>query len=158
MSGFAFAALAVTSALSALFSNRVSSRLGYKNALAAATLCAGAAYIPVAAAQNELSLILLFAFVGLFSGAMVPTANVLIDGWAPPQRQAAAFGLAGSALALAIAVAPLSGGAVAAAAGTEASFIVIGCVLLIVGLGVIAFVREPEERPEPELVTAEAVE
>jgi DHA1 family multidrug resistance protein-like MFS transporter len=154
MSGFAFASLAVTSAISALFSSRVSSRVGYRNALAAATVCAGAAYLPVAAANNELSLILLFAFVGLFSGAMVPTANALIDSWAPPNKQAAAFGLAGSALALAIAIAPLSGGAVSAAAGPEASFIVIGCVLLVVGLAVLAFVREPDEEAEVTLVTA----
>jgi len=156
LSGIAFASLAVSSAFAALMASRVSSRLGYRNALALATFGAGAAYIPVALASNELSLIVLFAFVGLFSGAMVPTANVLIDGWAPSGRQAAAFGLAGSALALAIAVAPLTGGAVAAAFGTNASFIVIGCVMLCVGLGVLAFVREPNAGPDPLLVQAEA--
>ncbi len=156
LSGFAFASLAVTSAFAALMASRISNRIGYRNALALATLGAGAAYIPVAMANSELSLIVLFAFVGLFSGAMMPTANVLIDGWAPPGRQAAAFGLAGSALALAIAVAPLSGGAVAAAAGTEASFIVIGVVLLFVGLGVFAFVREPDDGREATLASAEA--
>jgi DHA1 family multidrug resistance protein-like MFS transporter len=154
LSGFAFAALALTSAIAALSSSRISARVGYRNALALATLGAGAAYLPVAVANNVPSLILLLAIVGLFSGGMIPTANALIDKWAPPGRQASAFGLAGSALALAFAVAPLSGGAVASAAGIHASFLVIGAVMLVVGVAVLALVRETEETPQP----AEATE
>lgn len=156
LSGIAFAALAGTSAIAALASSRVSERVGYRNALALATLGAGAAYLPVAAANNVPSLILLIAVVGLFSGGMVPTANALIDRWAPPGRQASAFGLAGSSMALAFAVAPLTGGAVASAAGIDTSFLVIGAVMLCVGLAVIAFVREPEERRAATLEPAEA--
>jgi DHA1 family multidrug resistance protein-like MFS transporter len=155
LSGFAFAALAATSAFAALMSSRISARVGYRNALAIATLGAGAAYIPVAAAMNEWSLVVLMAFVGLFSGGMVPTANALIDRWAPPGRQASAFGLAGSAMALAFAIAPLTGGAVAAAVSTGASFVVIGAVMILVGLGVIAFVREPSEESQASLQPAE---
>jgi MFS family permease len=149
LSGVAFAALAATSAVAALASSRVAARIGPRNTLALATLGAGAAYLPVAAAGNEASLILLLAVVGLFSGAMVPTVNTLIDARAPEGRQASAFGLAGSSMALAFAVAPLSGGAVASAAGIDTSFLVIGAVLLCVGLGVLALVREPEEKEQP---------
>ena len=143
LSGFAFAAMALTSAVAALGASRVAERVGARNALAFATLAAGAAYLPVAIANNVPSLILLIAVVGLFSGSMVPTANALIDAWTPPGRQAAAFGLAGSALALAFAVAPLSAGVVASTAGIDASFVVIGAVMLLVGLAVLALVREP---------------
>lgn len=156
LSGVAFAALAGTSAVAALASSRVSGRVGYRNALALATLGAGAAYLPVAAANNEASLILLIAVVGLFSGGMVPTANALIDAWAPVGRQASAFGLAGSAMALAFAVAPLSGGAVASAAGIDASFLVVGGAMLMVGIGVLALVREPEEKTAHALEPAKA--
>jgi DHA1 family multidrug resistance protein-like MFS transporter len=147
LSGIAFAALAITSAVAALLSSRLSARVGYRNALAFATFAAGAAYLPVAVAGNVPSLILLIGVVGFFSGGMMPTANALIDSWAPPGRQASAFGLAGSAMALAFAVAPLSGGAVAAAAGVHASFVVIGAVTLAVGVGVLALVREPQDKP-----------
>jgi len=145
LSGLAFAALAGTSAVAALMSSRVSGRIGYRNLLALAMMGAGAAYLPVAVAGNVPSLILLIAIVGLFSGAMVPTANALIDSWAPPGRQASAFGLSGSAMALAFAIAPLTGGAVASALGVHAAFAVIGAVTLAVGVAVLALVREPEE-------------
>ncbi len=149
LSGLAFAALAGTSAVAAIASSRVSSRVGYRNALALTTLAAGAAYLPVAVANNVPSLIVLIGVVGFFTGGMVPTANALIDAWAPPGRQASAFGLAGSSMALAFAVAPLFGGAVASAAGLHASFVVAGAAMLAVGLGVLITVREPgEERPE----------
>ncbi|OGO50221.1 MAG: hypothetical protein A2148_04305 [Chloroflexi bacterium RBG_16_68_14] len=150
LSGVAFAAMALTSALAALSASRVSARVGYRYALALATLGAGAAYLPVAIADNVLSFILLIGVVGLFSGAMMPTINALIDSWAPVGRQASAFGLAGSAMALAFAVAPLTGGAVASAAGVHASFLVVGAVMLAVGVAVLALVREAEEKaPEP---------
>jgi len=145
LSGLAFAALAGTSAVAALMSSRLSSRVGYRNALALATLGGGAAYLPIAVAGNVPSLILLMAVVGLFSGGMVPTANALIDAWAPPGRQASAFGLSGSAMALAFAVAPLTGGAVASAMGVHAAFAVIGAVTLAAGVSVLVLVREPDE-------------
>ncbi|MDP3769238.1 MAG: MFS transporter, partial [Dehalococcoidia bacterium] len=110
LSGIAFAAMALTSAFAAFSASRVSGLFGYRNALALATLGAGVAYLPVAVATNVPSLIVLIAVVGLFSGAMIPTANALIDQWAPPGRQASAFGLAGSSMALAFAIAPLTGG------------------------------------------------
>ena len=143
LSGVAFAALAATSAVAALVSSRVSERLGFRNTLGLAMMCAGAAYLPVAVAGNVPSLILLFAVVGVFSGGMVPTANALIDSWTPHGRQASVFGLSGSSMALAFAIAPLSGGAVASALGIQAAFVVIGLVTLIVGVAVLAFVRQP---------------
>jgi hypothetical protein len=48
-------------------------------------------------------------------------------------------------MALAFAVAPLTGGAIASFAGIETSFIVIGCVMMAVGASVLVLVREPSE-------------
>ncbi len=146
LAGIAFAALAVTSAGTALMVDRVSSRVGFRNALALATFGAGVAYLPVAIATGIPSFLLLMAIVGLFSGALIPTANALIDAWAPPERQAAAFGLSGSALALAFAVGPLSGGIVASAASVSTSFLVIGAVTMVVSVAVYLLVQEPPAR------------
>ena len=123
--------------------------MGYRNALALTTVGAGAAYLLVAAATNVPSFILLLALVGLFSGAMMPIVNALINSWAPPGREASAFGLSGSALALSFAVAPLSGGIVVAAAGISTSFRVIGTFTLVAGVAVLALVREADESPRP---------
>ncbi|MCH7811358.1 MAG: MFS transporter [Chloroflexi bacterium] len=150
LSGVAFAAMAATSAIAALGSSRLTRRIGSRNLLALMTLGAGFAYLPVAIAGNVPSLLLLIAVVGLFSGGMVPVANALIDAQTPPGKQASVFGLAGSALALAFAVAPLSGGIVASTVSIEASFVVIGVVTLAVSVAVFALVREPEERGAPE--------
>jgi MFS family permease len=143
LAGFAFAAMAITSAITAVTATRLSDRVGYRNALALMTLGAGAAYLPVAMAANVPSLILLIGVVGLFTGGMIPTVNALIDFHAPPGKQASAFGLAGSAMALAFATAPLTGGAVAASAGIETAFVVIGCATLAVAGVVLLLVREP---------------
>ena len=148
LSGFAFAALALTSAIAALSVSRISDRVGARNALALTTMGAGIAYVPVAIATNVPSFLLLMAVVGLFSGGMLPIVNSLIDAWSPPGKQASAFGLTGSAMALAFSVAPLSGGAVAAAAGVGTSFLVIGLVMIVVGAGVLVVVKEPP-REEP---------
>jgi DHA1 family multidrug resistance protein-like MFS transporter len=143
LSGITYAAISVTSAVSALMASRLSGRFGYRSALVMTTFAAGLAFLPVALATNTLSLIVLMAVVGLFSGAMVPTANALIDLLAPPGRQASAFGLSGSAMALAFATGPLSGGAVASAFGLHAGFVVVGVMLLLLSVAVVLFVGEP---------------
>jgi MFS family permease len=131
-------------------SSRVSGMVGPRNALAMATAGAGLAYLGVSFANGVGSFIVLIGVVGVFSGGMVPTANALIDRWTPAGRQASAFGLAGSAMALAFAVAPLSGGFTASQLGVQAAFTVIGIVMMGVALGVLALVREPAEHEAPE--------
>ena len=59
--------------------------------------------------------------------------------------QASVFGLAGSSFALAIAVGPLSGRAVASAAGIPASFLVVGALMIAVSVAVLALVQEQPE-------------
>jgi DHA1 family multidrug resistance protein-like MFS transporter len=149
LSGVAFAALSVTSAVAALGSSRFGERAGYRNALAIATIFAGIAYFPLALASSVPAFIVLLAIVGLFAGGVIPLTNALIEAEAPPARLASAFGLGGSAMALAFAVAPLTGGLVASSAGLSAPFIVVGCVMIGVGAAVFAFVREPVRESAP---------
>jgi DHA1 family multidrug resistance protein-like MFS transporter len=155
LSGLTFAAFAGTSALAALAATHISGRTGYRNALILTTLCAGAAYLPIAASNSVLSLVLLIGIVGLFTGAMVPTANALIDSWTPRGREASAFGLSGSSMALAFAVAPLSGGVIASAWGLHAAFIVIGAVMIAVGAAMTLVVREAAPVPAIEVAASD---
>jgi DHA1 family multidrug resistance protein-like MFS transporter len=156
IAGLAFAALAATSAVAALFSSRVSGLAGYRNTLALATVGAGLAYLPIAAAGSVAALVVLVGIVGLFSGMLIPTANALIDARAPANRQASAFGLAGSAMALAFAVGPLTGGIIASAWGIDASFLTIGAIMLAVGGALFLLIREPGEEGQREAQPAEA--
>lgn len=142
-SGLVFAAVAITSAVAAVAVGRVAARTGYRNALIFAALGAGIAYIPVAAANNLASLMLLMAAVGVFSGAMIPMVNALIGATAPGGRHGSAFGLVGSAQALSLALAPLLGGITANRLGIHAGFVIVGVMLIGVAALVFATVREP---------------
>jgi DHA1 family multidrug resistance protein-like MFS transporter len=142
-SGFVFAAVAVTSAVAALVAGRFAERSGYRNALVIATLGAGIAYIPVAAADSLPPLLVLMALVGVFSGAMIPLVNALIGARAPDGKHGSAFGLVGSAQALSFAVAPLLGGVTASQLGIHAGFPIVGGMLIAVAGLVWLTVREP---------------
>jgi DHA1 family multidrug resistance protein-like MFS transporter len=153
-SGFVFAAVALTSAVAAVVSGRMAERTGYRNALVVATLGAGLAYIPIAYADSLPPLLVLFAMVGIFSGAMIPMVNALIGASAPDGKHGSAFGLVGSAQAMSFAVAPLLGGVTAQQFGIHAGFPVIGSMLVGVSALVWLTVREParlgeDAGPEP---------
>jgi MFS family permease len=141
--GFVFAAVALTSAVAAVVAGRVAERTGFRRALIVATLFAGLAYIPVAAADDLLPLMALMAVVGVFSGAMIPLVTALIGASAPEGKQGSAFGLVGSAQALSFAVAPLLGGLTAGQLGIHAGFPIIGSMLVGVSALIFFTVREP---------------
>ncbi len=130
--GFVFAALAITSALAAFVVGNFAHRIGYRRTLLIALAGAGLTYLPVAAAGSVATLVLLMAGVGLFSGGLMPAANALLSLNSPPDKQGSAFGLAGSANALAFAVAPLLGGVTASLLGIRAVFLVIGVATLVI--------------------------
>lgn len=142
-SGLVFAAIAVTSAVAAVGSGRIAQRTGYRNALIAATVGAGIAYIPVAVANDLPTLMVLMALVGIFSGAMIPMVNALIGACAPEGKHGSAFGLVGSAQALSFAMAPLLGGLAAQQLGIHAGFVIVGAMLLGVAGMIALTVNEP---------------
>jgi len=61
-------------------------------------------------------------------------------------------------MALAFAIAPLSGGVVAGVAGIHASFVVIGAVMLAVGVASLVLVTEPDGEPVAVLEPVEATD
>ena len=142
-SGFVFAAIALTSAIAAVASGRIATRTGYRNALIGATFGAGLAYAAVGATNSLAPLMLTMAFVGVFSGAMIPMVNALIGASAPDGKHGSAFGLVGSAQALSFAVAPLLGGITAKQLGIHAGFPIVGAALVAVSALVWLTVREP---------------
>lgn len=153
-SGLVFSAFALTSALTAIGVSRMVRRLGPRRTLVLATAGAGLAYIPVATAGGTWTLLWMMAVVGIFSGGGIPTANALIGVLAPPGRQGSAFGLVGSAQALALAAGPLLGGLAASLFGIHSGFLIVGVVLL--GLAAVVLVAVPERREVEEAEPVEA--
>jgi DHA1 family multidrug resistance protein-like MFS transporter len=155
-SGYVFAALAVTSIFAALAVGHLGTRFGPKKLLVITLAGTGLAYLPVSAAGSIAVLIFLMAIVGLFSGGSAPAANALLSIAAPPEKQGSAFGLAGSANALAMAIAPLLGGTVAATLGIRAVFVVLGVASLVISVLAAVLVKERPLRPEPLPAASEA--
>ncbi|MEX2238117.1 MAG: MFS transporter [Dehalococcoidia bacterium] len=155
--GFLFAMISVTSAVSAILIGRAAARVGYRLALTVSVIGAGLIYIPVAFVDTFWQLMIVMGAVGLFSGGMLAVTNALIGSLAPPGKQGAAFGLASSSQALALASGPLAGGLVASALGVRAGFPIVAGILVTVGVVVWATIREPgagevEAAPAPETV------
>lgn len=141
--GLVFATLALTSAASSILIGRVAGAAGYRLALVLSVLGAALLYLPIAGASSFWQLAVLMGGVGLFSGGMLAVTNALIGVLSPPGKQGAAFGLAGSSQALALATGPLTGGLIASWFGVRAGFPIVGVVLLLVALVAWLAVREP---------------
>ncbi|MHB1131198.1 MAG: MFS transporter [Chloroflexota bacterium] len=134
--GLILGASAAASALSALILGRWSDRLGYRRLLALCTLGGGLAYLPIAWSVNTTQVLLLQVAVGVFVGGMLPAANALIALAVPRASQGAAFGLTQTAAALAGALGPLAGAALATQLGIRSIFVATGALLLAAGLTV----------------------
>ncbi|MPZ49171.1 MAG: MFS transporter [Dehalococcoidia bacterium] len=154
-SGYAFAALAVTSIFAALAVGNLGSRFGPKKLLVITLAGASLAYMPVATAGSIAMLIFAMGVLGLFSGGSVPAANALLSINSPSDKQGSAFGLAGSGNALAMAIMPLLGGLVAASLGIRAVFLVLGVMTLVISA--LAAVLVPDRR-QPQPITAAAAD
>ena len=137
-----------------LFRSNFASRIGYRRVLLVTLVGGALAYLPVAAAGSVTTLLACMAIIGIFSGGVMPAANSILSLSSPKDKQGSAFGIVGSANALAFAVSPLLGGIVAAAFGIRAVFIFAAIATLAVAGVAFLTVREPEEQPAEPLPPA----
>lgn len=141
--GLAFGATAVFSALAAISYGRVVDRSGYRRILIFGCFGAAIFFLPQAFAQNIGQFLLLRAGLGIFFGVLIPATNAIIGLVTPPDLRGSAYGLTNSGTAVGTAVGPLLGAIIAASFGYPSVFIVTAFVLGVLGLWVIALVREP---------------
>ncbi len=141
--GLAYGATAVFSALAAVSYSRLVDRNGYRRILIYACFGAGLFYLPQAFAQNIGEFLLLRAGLGIFFGVLIPATNAIVGLSTPPELRGSAYGLTNSATAVGTAVGPLLGSTLAASLGYPSVFIATAGLLAVLGLWVIALVREP---------------
>jgi len=141
--GLSYGATAVFSALAAVSYSRLVDRSGYRRILIYACFGAAAFYLPQAFAQNIGEFLLLRAGLGIFFGVMIPATNAIVALSTPPEVRGSAYGLTNSATAVGTAVGPLLGSTLAASLGYPSVFIATAGLLAVLGLWVIALVREP---------------
>jgi DHA1 family multidrug resistance protein-like MFS transporter len=141
--GLAYGATAVFSALAAVSYSRLVDRSGYRRILIYACFGAAIFYLPQAFAQNIGEFLLLRAGLGIFFGVLIPATNAIVGLSTPPELRGSAYGLTNSATAVGTAVGPLLGSTLAAGFGYPSVFIATAGLLAVLGLWVIARVREP---------------
>jgi DHA1 family multidrug resistance protein-like MFS transporter len=151
--GLVFASLAVTSVVSSIVGGRVAARIGSGRMLTISLVGAGTLFLLVPLAGGMARLLVLEGAIGLFSGSLIPVANALLGERSPAGREGLVFGFAGSAQAAAIAVGPIAGGLIVAAAGTGAAFEATGAALLVTALVVVAFAGRNQPAAEPALTS-----
>jgi DHA1 family multidrug resistance protein-like MFS transporter len=141
--GLAYGATAVFSALAAVSYSRLVDRSGYRRILIYACFGAALFFLPQAFAQNIGEFLLLRAGLGIFFGVLIPATNAIVALSTPPELRGSAYGLTNSATAVGTAVGPLLGSTLAASFGYPSVFIATAVALTVLGLWVIALVREP---------------
>jgi DHA1 family multidrug resistance protein-like MFS transporter len=148
LSGIAFTVSGVASVVGVLVVSRrwvVPGR--FVLALTLGCLVTAAAHVALALSPGVAFFIGAFSAIALFQAAMLPAANTLIAANVDRSRRGTAFGIAGSAQALAFMTGPM-GAALFAAASLEAGFIALG-VLFAAMAGVVALrLREPPRSRE----------
>lgn len=116
-----------------------------RNAMVACTCVAGLAFLALGIMQASTPFVAVFALISLVQAAMIPTSNMLIAFNTPAARRGTAFGLGGSAQAIAIAVGPMAA-ALFVATSMAWGFAAVGLVCAALAVLMHRQLREP--RPE----------
>jgi DHA1 family multidrug resistance protein-like MFS transporter len=114
-------------------------------AMVVCTCVTGLAFLGLGIMQASAPFVAVFALISLTQAAMIPTSNMLIAFNTPAARRGTAFGLGGSAQAIAIAVGPMAA-ALFVATSMAWGFAAIG--LVCAALAVLMHRRLREPRPE----------
>ena len=130
LAGQIIGAGALAAALGSFVGGRLARRFGARRLVVCALLLAGLAFLPQAWVENVGQLWVLRLASSFFLGTVIPVANLAVRSSVSPERQGGALGLAASAISLAYAVGPLSGGLLASTVGFGAPFLVPGALLL----------------------------
>jgi len=148
-SGLLLSSQAVTMALFAPIWGSVADRYGRKLMLERAMFGATVIMTLMGFARTPQQLLLLRALQGCLTGT-VPAATTLIASVTPKERTGFALGWLQMGVFAGISVGPLLGGLVADNMGYRASFLLTGACLFLGGMGVLLFVHEEFERPQPQ--------
>jgi DHA1 family multidrug resistance protein-like MFS transporter len=141
--GLAFGTTAVFSALAAISYSRVVDRSGYRRILILACFGAAAFFLPQAFAGNVAQFLLLRSGLGIFFGVLIPATNAIVGLVTPADMRGSAYGLTSSGTAVGNAIGPLLGSTIAASFGYPSVFVVTAAVLGLLGVWVLALVKEP---------------
>ncbi len=147
-SGLLFSAQAITMGIFAPIWGSLADRYGRKLMLERAMFGATVIMALMGFARTPQQLLVLRALQGCLTGT-IPAATTLIASVVPKERTGFALGWLQMGIYAGISVGPLLGGVIADSMGYHASFFLTSACLFLAGLGVLFFVHEEFERPQP---------
>jgi DHA1 family multidrug resistance protein-like MFS transporter len=130
VSGWMFAVLGVTSAVSSIVLGKRGDRVGHRNILIACVFGAGLLYVPMAFATHPWQLIVLQGLFGVAAGGMIPAANTIIANATPAEHRGFTFGITNTAGSIGSAFGPLIlSSMIAPTLGFPAAFLTVGVLM-----------------------------
>lgn len=142
--GIAFTVAGIASVIGVVFVARKFVRPGnLARAIGAGMLAVAVAHVLLAFSPGVWVYVAWFSVISLAQAALLPATNTLIASNVPRHRRGTAFGIAGSAQALAFMVGPMSA-AIFAAISLTLGYVVVGAVFLGMALLIRLNVREPQ--------------
>jgi len=143
VTGLAFGAAGLASALAAVLYATPARRFGYRPVAIAAALAMGGAMLFSDVGPGVTAIIAGATLSGAFYGALGPAISTMIGLESPGAIQARVFGFSSSATALGFAIGPFGGGLLAAQAGLSVATAACAAVAFILAGVLILRVREP---------------
>lgn len=142
VTGIAFAASGLSSALASVMSARVARHFGFRTVGALSALLLAASQLVAGYAPSVPTIVLGAALAGAFFGMLGPIIATMMGLESPAEVQARVFGLAASATAIGFALGPLGAGLLAARLGTALA--IAACALCAVMLAALLATRARE--------------
>ena len=142
LGGIAFSVTGLAGMVAVPFLGRHADEIGYRRVLLICLIGATLTSLPQAFANSYWLFTVERFGVGLFIGAIVPTANALIGRMVPRSDRGTVYGMTASATFLGNSLGPLCGGAIAAWFGLSWVFLVTSALLLVNLMWV--YLRVPE--------------
>jgi DHA1 family multidrug resistance protein-like MFS transporter len=131
LGGIAFSVTGLAGMVAVPFLGRHADEIGYRRVLLICLIGATLTSLPQAFANSYWTFAIERFGVGLFIGAIVPTANALIGRMVPRSDRGTVYGMTASATFLGNSLGPLCGGAIAAWFGLSWVFLVTSALLLV---------------------------
>ena len=143
ITGIAFAAAGIATALAGVTYSRLLRRSSYRVITATAALLTGLSLMGAALSTTPALLVVSFVAASFLSGALIPAFGTMIGLESPALIQATIFGISSSAVSVGFGFGPLIGGFTASALSVQAGLAAASVIALLLAALVAAAAREP---------------
>ena len=143
VTGFAFAAAGVASAIAGVAYSRLAASTGYRTLAAAASLLAAVCLVLIGLAPTVVLVVAATFLAGLCIGAALPAITAMLGLETPAEIQGRVFGLSASATALGFGLGPLLAGTIAGVVSVPVGLFTMAAVALLLALVMAVAGREP---------------